>query len=377
MLVVLTNIPTPYRTAFFNVLKEKLAKQNIGFHVLYMAKTEPRRFWEFHADENQYEYTFLKGFHPTFKSFYPHFNPSVVAQVKKLKPTWILLAGSWNAPSVIQILMSKNSLEAKTIFWSEGHLDAQRSMSYIIDRLRGFIHRSIDAFVVPNSKSRDYIKLYSNKAPIGMLPNTIDENFFNSDETDSKEKLRLKFKIPSDKKVLLSVATLSDRKGIMEMVEAYHILPVSQREQIILVLAGTGELAERIQKFKDEHQLGGLYLVGQLSPEQVREYMQMADFFILPTKLDPNPLTPIEACFMKTPIILSRKAGNHEELLIADTGFSIDEITPEKIKVQLLKVLDITPQQIEEMGEAAYMNVRDRFSRESAAEGLIAFIRTL
>ena len=59
MLVILTNIPTPYRTAFFNILNKELKNIEMEFHVLYCAKTEPRRFWDFKKEEQDYSFSFL------------------------------------------------------------------------------------------------------------------------------------------------------------------------------------------------------------------------------------------------------------------------------------------------------------------------------
>ena len=42
-LVILTNIPTPYRTAFFDALAAQAALAGKPFHVLYCAKTVHRR----------------------------------------------------------------------------------------------------------------------------------------------------------------------------------------------------------------------------------------------------------------------------------------------------------------------------------------------
>lgn len=377
MLVVLTNIPTPYRTAFFNVLNKRLAKQNISFHVFYMGKTEPRRFWDFQPEENYYEYTFLKGFHPTFNNYYPHINPTVVRQIRKLNPQWILLAGSWNAPSVIHVLLKRDTLKAKTIFWSEGHYDAQIYKSTIIDVARKYVYSKINAFVVPNKRSEAYIKSYNSDVPIGFLPNTVNEEFFSTGHLQQKELLRSEFNICNDERIVLTVATVNNNKGSLELIKGYAALTSAQQSKLKVIFIGTGDYLEKVQVFKNENNLHNVFLLGQKDAEQVRTYLHMADFFILPTKLDSNPLTPIEASFMRTPLILSKFAGNHAELLNNDTGFSLDEITPEAIHKVLVQVLEMSGEQIEAMGAAAYHNVKNNFSRLSAAENLISFIKTL
>ena len=42
--VLLTNILTPYRRYFYDLLNEEFRKNSIGFHVLLMAEGEPTLF---------------------------------------------------------------------------------------------------------------------------------------------------------------------------------------------------------------------------------------------------------------------------------------------------------------------------------------------
>ena len=44
--VIITNIPTPYRIPLFNELNAQLAREGIGFKVVFAALGYPRRKWE-------------------------------------------------------------------------------------------------------------------------------------------------------------------------------------------------------------------------------------------------------------------------------------------------------------------------------------------
>ena len=100
-LVVLTNIPTPYRTAFFDALAEEAARAGKRFHVLYCAKTEPGRYWPYDASKIRHAHTVLRGFHPSLTGIHAHLNPGVLAELNLLKPDTLIIAGSWNTPTML------------------------------------------------------------------------------------------------------------------------------------------------------------------------------------------------------------------------------------------------------------------------------------
>ena len=74
----------------------------------------------------------------------------------------------------------------------------------------------------------------------------------------------------------------------------------------------------------------------QLGKEVVKELLSICDIFILPTKQDPNPLSPIEASFMKKPLVISNFAGNCQELIVLNkNGLILNEINAVCIKEAL------------------------------------------
>lgn len=104
-LLVVTNIPTPYRIAFFNVLQTQLLKIGGNLKVLYCAKNEPDRHWKINLSEQQFEYEILKGFHIHKGGLFLHFNPSILKKTAAFQPDYILYAGSWNMPTVMFSLL--------------------------------------------------------------------------------------------------------------------------------------------------------------------------------------------------------------------------------------------------------------------------------
>lgn len=375
MLVTVTNIPTPYRTAFFNVLQQELEKIGESLHVLYCAETEPDRHWQFKPEENLYDYTFLKGLHFEIGGVYPHINFGLVRKLKKLNPRWILLAGSWIAPATFSILARKSSLGAPVIFWSEGHADAQVRSGGIVEMLRKKTYSAIDYFAVPNARSADYAQQYHPGAKIAYLPNTVDERFF-SEDLGKKSEVRARLGLPEDKTVIVLVSTLDSRKGVLEFYDAFA---KANHQNLYVVQVGQGPYYEELKARIARDDMGGRYrLAGQQERDAVRSYLAAADVFALPTKSDPNPLSPIEAAFQRNALLLSSKAGNVGELIPGGgNGWVISEITEENILNALAEVAAADRGEIEQMGEESYKIVSENFTREKAAAGLIRFLEKI
>lgn len=374
MLVIITNIPTPYRTAFFNVLSYELKKENINLHVIYCAKTEPRRSWLFSPEENNYNYSFLRSIDINLRNYYLHLNYELISILKELKPTWLILGGSWNAFSTIQVLLCKKYISTQILLWSEGHFEAQRSSSKMIENLRSLVFNSVDGFVVPNIKSRDYIRMYNNNSPIGFLPNTVDEEFFSDTSMLSKDSIIKKYNIKSDTRVLICVARLNNEKGVFDLIKAYSSLDQDIKDSLSILFIGSGDLSEKMLSYKVDNNLDNVFLFGQRNQDEVKELLYISDAFILPTKLDPNPLTPIEASFMKKPLILSKLAGNHNELVTMNTGISINHINETELRAVLMDFHNMDKSKLSEMSIGAFENVYDSFSRKSVALNLIEFL---
>lgn len=379
MIAVLTNIPTPYRTPFFNQLVVDLKNVNSDLHVFYCAKTEPRRFWKFQPKENKYTYTFLKGFTLHFKSFYPHFNFGIIKELVIKKPEKLMIAGAWNTPTMLIALFVCKLLSIHTVFWSEGHLDSKVSNNLIINWLRCFVFRKFNSFVVPNNKSKKYIEFITkrNNLSIGYLPNTIDETIFNEKKYPSKKFLRKKYNIPITNRCIVLISTLNDRKGVIEFIEAYSMLTEKEKSKLSVIFIGEGELKNNLLEFKNNNNLDNVIITGNKEILEVCEILKLSDVFALPTKLDPNPLTPIEASFMKNALLVSIKAGNFNELVFPDNGVAIKKVSVKEIFKSLNQILLYNDEEILDMGEFSHKNVVKNYSRQSASENLIKFLNTI
>lgn len=381
MLVILTNIPTPYRTNFFNVLNQQLAIAKMGFHVLYCAETEPNRSWKFYPEQNSYPYTFLKGLHINAGNFYSHLNPLVIGSLNKLKPTFVIVAGSWNTPTMILATAYLKFCNSKTIFWSEGHVDSVGIKKGIIPFLRKKTYALFNAFAVPNKKSEDYVTDYlgiKNKKFI-RLPNTVNDAFFlKKHPLNTESALREKLGLP-DKKIAIQVSQLEDRKGVVELVKGWLNLNPAITNNWVLLLVGNGNKWDEISALINTGNGNNtIKLVGQVKPEEVRDILHIADLFILATKSDPNPLSPIEAAFAGLPLIVSVKAGNVKEILTEGiNGYMLDQVDPVSITKLLSLVLLKEPAELNLMGLNSQKIAEENFNTNKVVDNLISSLQNI
>jgi glycosyltransferase involved in cell wall biosynthesis len=368
-LVVLTNIPTPYRTAFFDALAEEAARAGKRFHVLYCAKTEPGRHWPYDASKMRHAHTVLRGFHPSLSGIHAHLNPGVLAELNLLKPDTLILAGSWNTPTMLVAGLNIYSPPPRRFFWSEGHADAVLHKSGLIAWLRRRVYRTFDGFAVPNSKSAEWaIAQAGSPRPIVTLPNAINAAFFKRPSGDARGQARARLGLPEKGRVLVQVSALTERKGVLPLAKSFLGLPAVERAEARLLFVGEGEQRSALERVAASS-TGTIRLLGQLPPEEVRQVLWAADAFVLNTHLDPNPLSAIEASAADLPIVMSAAAGNISEIVEApDAGFVIRD--PSDPTEALRAVLAASDEQLAAMGVRAAANAQ-RFDAPTVARSLI------
>ena len=368
-LVVLTNIPTPYRTAFFDALAEAAACAGKRFHVLYCAKTEPGRHWPYDPSKMKHAHMVLRGFHPSLTGIHAHLNPGVLAELNLLKPDTLILAGSWNTPTMLVAGLNIYSPPPRRFFWSEGHADAALHKSGLIAWLRRRVYRTFDGFAVPNARSAEWaVAQAGSPRQLVTLPNAIDAKFFARPSAASREEARRHLGLEGEGRVLVQVSALTARKGVLELANAFLRLPAAARRGAKLLFVGEGDQRSRLEALAAGSD-GAIRVLGQLPPEEVRRVLWAADAFVLNTRLDPNPLSAIEASAAGLPIVMSAAAGNITEIVEApNTGFVIrDPVDPTEA---LHAVLSASDEQLAAMGARAAANAQ-RFDAPAVARSLV------
>lgn len=369
-LVVLTNIPTPYRTAFFDALAAEASRAGKRFHVLYCAKTEPGRHWPYDASKMRHAHTVLRGFHPSLTGIHAHLNPGVLAELNLLKPDTLLIAGAWNTPTMLIAGLNVYAPHPRRFFWSEGHAEAALHKRGLVAWLRRRVYRTFDGFAVPNAKSAEWaLAQAGGPRPIVTLPNAIDAKAFARPSAEARAEARRALALPGEGRVLVQVSALTDRKGVVELAETFLALPVTERRGARLLFVGEGDRRAALESLAAQSD-GAMRVLGQLPSEEVRRVLWAADAFILNTRLDPNPLSAIEAAAAGLPVVMSAAAGNiHEVVEAPNAGFVIRD--PADPSEALRAVLFASDVELAAMGGRGAQVALTQFDAPAVARALV------
>lgn len=135
---------------------------------------------------------------------------------------------------------------------------------------------------------------------------TVINNAINLDKFSFSEKIRdeyrKKFEV-QEKKVLLHVARMDKVKNPLFLIEILKELVMKDKDYVLFYI-GKGNLEEKIkEKVKESKLQQHVFFLGEVN--NVNDYMQMADVFILPSLFEGMPIVLIEAQACKLPVVMS------------------------------------------------------------------------
>lgn len=376
-LVVYTNILTPYRKYFFDLLHQYCTNSGNEFHVIVMAETEKNRSWIYEDFKDKYT-ILLHGSTISYGNIYVHLNMGLKRQLKKLSPDIVVCAGSYLCPGVWNVTRWKRKLGYRCIYWSESHLNEKRNYSKlklsIREAIRSLFYKRYDGFWYSGELSKQFVQKYTNKRDINyfFVPNLVEEEKYRQASIISqKEKkcLREKYQIELDQTVFICPARLSPAKGLLEFIDIYSLC-FNKKNGTILV-AGDGELKEKIKSKAKENKID-LRLLGSQSQERMVQLYSMADVFLLPSISDPNPLSCIEALWSGLPLLISNHCGNYPEVVKQGCNgyvFSYEDLGNTILTIENLISLPV--QRKMELGRCSLVKAETQYNSQKVVNSLL------
>ena len=164
-----------------------------------------------------------------------------------------------------------------------------------------------------------------------------------------------------DKKVIITVGRLQQRKGQDMMIKAMPKILESHPNALYAVI-GRGECKDELMKLIDELDLRkSVQLLDEISDEEMIQCYQQCDLFILPNRTIDNDIEGfgmvlVEAQSCAKPVIAGDSGGTKETMLIGQSGYVIDCQQPKNISNKLAELLS-NQQRLQEMGESGRKHV--------------------
>jgi glycosyltransferase involved in cell wall biosynthesis len=373
-LLWIANIPTPYRNHRYELMNQVFPDYGLTFEVLFMAWSEPGRYWEFDSSDLRYPHTVFPGLHARVHDVNLHFNPGLLRYLRKRKPE-VAVIGGYSVPTLVAAPFVCPA-KTKKLLGVESNIDSATYTRGLVRRLKQNLVRRYDGYVTPNERSRHYLQFMAPEVarkPVIVLPDIIDESFFvrdaraaNRDRFVTREEIG----IEEGTQLWLCVARLEDFKGL-------HIfLPLLEGSSgIHVIVAGEGSQRERLQSLITAQSLP-VDLIGQVDAKVLRRLYAAVDLFVLPSLREPGGMSAVEAAASRLPLLLSNRVGNAPDLVVnGENGWIYDPEKPADFVPTLRAIASMTRQELEAMGQLSFVRYENTFDSvrciERLAEGLI------
>lgn len=271
----------------------------------------------------------------------------------KLNPN-ILYAHFWHSGIIAAEISKKNDIP---VFVASGESKIWVESLYSRSRIDKAIRRVKGVICVSSKNLEESIGsgLCERESSI-VIPNAINNDlFYKKDRDEARRKLELN----QDDFIIVFTGAFSHRKGVMRVVEAIEGL-----DDVKALFIGSGE-----QNPEGEN----ILFSGRLPHNQVVEYLNASDVFVLPTLAEGCCNAIIEAMACGLPIISSDLPFN-DEILNEENSIRIDPNNVEEIREAIALLKDNKKKRLD-MGEKSLARANE-LGIDARAEKIISFIET-
>ncbi|REJ84083.1 MAG: glycosyltransferase family 1 protein [Bacteroidetes bacterium] len=368
--ILVTNVPSPYRIPLFNLLHEKLRVAGYEFKVLFGSETYSRRRFNSELNLCRFDYEFINSgkFNLgndektifTYKGLY--------STLIREKPDCVIINGFSIGTMLLWFYSAFHRV--KKIIWTGSVKHKGRNDSFLRLIQRRFLVRGSDAFITYGSRAESYLQsLGASEDKIFRAINTVDTEFF------SEETIALRNTIPAEKKKHLTyIGYLSARKDVITLLAAIKQLS-QKRDDFLLEIIGDGEDKQNLQNFVSENRLESFVRFhGFRQKSELPAYLAKSTCFLFQTGFDIWGLVLNEAMASGLPCICSVNAGACEDLIReGENGFIMDYSNTEKLLEKIEFILD-NPEKANAIGQAARRFIHENATLEKSADGFVRAI---
>jgi glycosyltransferase involved in cell wall biosynthesis len=208
--------------------------------------------------------------------------------------------------------------------------------------------RNFDRIVTVSNEVKSRLIRYVNSERITVINNGVD-----LDEISVVAKIDLGME--ADNLLLAIVGRLSKEKGHKYLFEA-----ISDIDSLKLLVIGTGPLEEKLKRYVIDKKIEKKVLFCGFK-NNVLEYMNSVDIFILPSISEGLPLSLLEAMALKKAVVASDVGEIPNVIQDKDNGLLVEAKNVASL-TNAIKYLQNNHGIIENMGQKAYETVKDRYS---------------
>ncbi len=369
--VLVTNIPNPYRIPLFNVLARKMSEKGMGLEVVFAARGYARRKWTVAWDEIRFNYQVLEdefGISEKERKSGRFRYRGLLRLLRQARPQFIICGGfhrgTWQAA------WHRLRTGCRLVIWSGSVPTLQREYSLAQRWHRRLLIRLAHAFAAYGTRAREYlVALGAKESKVHIAINTTDIEYYRN-ETERLRKGRSR--LPGGPFHLLYMGNLDRRKRVDNLL---HLMKELQEREVKakLTCVGSGSQATKLQALALKLGVQERVSWEGFQPRQrIPHYLAAADCFVFPSEYDVWGMVLVEAMAAGLPCLASAYAGATADLILdGKTGYAVDFNQVERVATLIQGLID-HPGEIETLGKAALHFIAENGNLETAAGGFLA-----
>ena len=372
-ILLITNIPNPYRVPLFNVLKEQMMNEQFHLKVVFASAGYNRRYFKLSSNDFNFDHVILNG--------------ASISSSKDSEKTYFLYKGLWKllrserpnkiivsgfSSATMMVFLWRILTGTKYIIWS-GSIEKENRNSTILRTLqRKFLCSLASAFVVYGSKAKEYLQKYGAKEnKIAVAINTVDTDFFHTETA----RLRNENKKIDSPITFTYLGYLVPRKNVMLLLETIKIVSKS-RTNFQLDIIGEGSSKADLEKYVQENELSSIIKFhGFKQKEELPAFFAKSNALLFQTDFDIWGLVLNEAMAAGIPCLSSINAGATFDLIQNGVnGYAVDFNDKNAIATKIISIID-SPELAMKMGEQAAAFIRTNATLTISSKGFINALR--
>lgn len=217
---------------------------------------------------------------------------------------------------------------------------------YAIQSVLGNFFKNCDALIALNQPALESIREFGFEGPIFVVPNGRALAHYNQRRfADNAAK----------QKILVFIGFISERKNQSYLIKTLKALPESYTLRLIGRPLNT-EYQTKLERYIQKNDLKNIEFVGQITHEQIPDYLEDAHVFPSASIMEVQSLVVIEALASGTPVVgLSNETI--DELVSEDVGaWLAKDQKPAAFAAQIERICNLPPDQYQQLCQ----NARDR-----------------
>lgn len=167
---------------------------------------------------------------------------------------------------------------------------------------------TVEQVLVPTQKTKELLLKYSVHKDIFVVPTGIDLGKFEPDNYTKEEvdRLKEKYEIKEDEKVLLYLGRVSQEKNLQEVIRAMPEY-MNLRPNVKFVIVGSGPDKEKLEELVKEYHISDRVIFTGAQPwDIIGLYYRMGDVFVSASQSETQGLTYIEAMASGLPVVAKK-----------------------------------------------------------------------